>query len=172
MKKLKKSSIIITIVLISLIGGIIAYFTDGDTKTNKLRIGSNDITIVEEFDPPEDINPGETFKKDVSIRNTGMSNCYVRVKAIFTRSDMKEVSIIDWNTLSWKYDETDGYYYYNKVLEKDGLSDPLMQNVTISEFADAEALRNYDIIIYAESIQADTFKDYKEAWTEATKNIN
>lgn len=171
MKKIKKPSIIIALVLLAIIGGIAAYFADGDTKTNRLRIGSNDIKIIEDFNPPEDIEPGTSFKKEVTIKNTGLSNCYARVKVVFTRSDMKDVSIIDWNTSSWKYDESDGYYYYNKPLKKDEISDPLMENVTISEFAEAEKLNSYDIIIYAESIQADTFENYKDAWEEALKNI-
>ena len=93
----KKKTILAAVVLllVFVVGGAIAYFTDTDTKTNTFTIGNVDIDLVEtqwdaltktEGDPnipdaAEDMMPGEFVTKDPVIRNLSTKNpAYVFAK--------------------------------------------------------------------------------------------
>ena len=71
----KKKSIVIACVLalILLIGGVIAYFTDTDTKTNEFTLKADDVNIkiTETWTPADGLNlhPGATVSKAPSIEN-------------------------------------------------------------------------------------------------------
>ena len=57
--------------------------------------GANEITITEEYDPPDEIVPGEdtAFAKRVQVENTGTVPCYVRVRLEYSDSGMKEFCV-------------------------------------------------------------------------------
>ena len=93
----KKKTILAAVVLllVFVVGGAIAYFTDTDTKTNTFTIGSVDITLTEPLwdalvktngdttipDDAEDMMPGETVTKDPTINNISTKNdAYVYAK--------------------------------------------------------------------------------------------
>ena len=92
----KKKTIIAAAVLLMVfvVGGTIAYFTDTDTKTNTFTIGNVDITLTEDGwdaladtnnndipDVAEDMMPGESVTKDPLINNVSTKNpAYVFVK--------------------------------------------------------------------------------------------
>lgn len=80
----KKKSIILasTLALILLIGGIIAYFTDSDTKTNEFTLKDDDIniTLTENWNASDGLNlhPGAVVNKAPSIKNESLeSSVYV-----------------------------------------------------------------------------------------------
>lgn len=164
--------ILIALMFLGLIGGMIAYLADAETAVNEMSVGKNEIEIEEDFDPPDEIPPGASFPKKVQIRNVGKGNCYVRTKVLFSRSDMEELATIDWNTQDWTYNRQDGYYYYRDPLAENALSEPLMNEVSISASADPAQLASFDIIVYAESVQCGNFTDYQDAWSDFMKNIN
>ena len=64
------------------IGGIAAYLTSTKTLRNTITVGHNEIDIIETFEPPAALIPGTTFRKEVSVKNTGPVPCYVRVTII------------------------------------------------------------------------------------------
>jgi len=95
----KKKTILAAVVLllVFVVGGAIAYFTDTDTKTNTFTIGNVDITLTEPAwtelnsttdandndipDAAEDMMPGETVAKDPTINNVSTKNpAYVFMK--------------------------------------------------------------------------------------------
>lgn len=99
----KKRMIIAAIVLaiVLAVGGILAYFTDTETKTNVFTIGNVNITLTEPGwdetdsnnnnipDAAEGLIPGQTVTKDPKITlESGSSNAYlfmkVKVPAIVT----------------------------------------------------------------------------------------
>jgi len=94
MKKKKTILAAIVLLLVFVVGGAIAYFTDTDTKTNTFTIGNVDIDLVETAwdalpdedndkipDAAEDMMPGEFVTKDPVIRNRSTKNpAYVFVK--------------------------------------------------------------------------------------------
>ncbi len=95
----KKKTILAAVVLllVFVVGGATAYFTDTDTKTNTFTIGNVDITLTEpawtELDSTKDANdndipdaaenmmPGKTVLKDPTINNVSTRNpAYVFIK--------------------------------------------------------------------------------------------
>ena len=94
MKKNKTFLAAIVLLLLFVVGGAVAYFTDTDTKTNTFTIGSVDIDLIETGwdaltddnhndipDAAEDMMPGESVTKDPVIRNLSTKNpAYVFAK--------------------------------------------------------------------------------------------
>lgn len=156
--------------------GITSYLSDADSAGNKITIGGNNIKIEEEFNPPSELLPGVSFTKDVKVTNEGPNSCYVRIKAVFTDSDMEKFCDVDWNIYSennvngWIYNEEDGYYYYPASLAVSEKSPSLFTTITMKENASAKDFKDFDILIYAESYQADGFDNYEEAWEHYHRN--
>ena len=93
MKKNRTILAAVVLLLVFVIGGAIAYFTDTDEKTNVFTIGNVDITLTEPSwnltdtnnnnipDAAEDMLPGESVAKDPTINNVSTkSPAYVFVK--------------------------------------------------------------------------------------------
>ena len=94
MKRNKTIIAAVVLLLVFVVGGAIAYFTDTETKTNTFTIGSVDITLTEAGwdaltdtdedgipDLAEDMMPGESVTKDPLITNVSTKNpAYVFVK--------------------------------------------------------------------------------------------
>ena len=93
MKKQKTIFAAVVLLLVFLVGGAIAYFTDTDTATNIFTIGNVDITLTEPNwsttdedsngvpDASQDLMPGQTIAKDPTIQNVSTSNpAYVFAK--------------------------------------------------------------------------------------------
>lgn len=170
----KKIAIVLSCVLILAIGsaGIGAYLIDADSVINSLTIGQNTIEIVEVFDPPE-VEPGVTFTKDVKVKNTGPTECYVRIKALLSNSHMEQYCEIDWNVTDWIYNAVDGYYYYPAALLSGAETPSLMTTVKIKDDAPEAELVDFNIIVYAESVeshQGEGFSTYTEAWANYQRN--
>ena len=172
-RSVKTTATALALVGVLSIGGIIAYLTDGDKADNELVVGSNYIEIVEEFEPPSELVPGMEIKKNVKVENTGLSDCYVRIKAVFNNSHMEQYCEIDWNDTDWEYSSMDGYWYYPEILEDGDVTPSLMTKVTVSSYAPEEKLIPFEIIVYAESVestQAESYSDYAQAWENYQKN--
>ena len=180
MSKLKsffknKSAIIgVCILLMALIGtaSIGAYFMAADQQINETHIGYNEIKIVEEFTPPENITAGSEIPKDVKVTNIGPSACFVRVMAVFSDSTMGQYCTVDWNTTDWTYNSKDEYWYYNKAIAKGETTTSLFTKVIIG--SDASDVKDFNMIVYAESYQSYGYTDYSKAWAayQVNKPIN
>lgn len=131
--------------------GVSAYFTANRQANNSFTIGHVTSKIVEDFDPPNELKPGTSFKKQVSVKNIGPNDCYVRVLVTFSDDDIKNLCDIDYNTTDWTYDSRDQYWYYNYILKDGETTKPLFNTVTIKNDADEDKLVDFDINIYHES---------------------
>jgi predicted ribosomally synthesized peptide with SipW-like signal peptide len=61
-------------------GSTFAWFSSKDEVTNRLSASAAyDVSIAEDFQPPEDWIPGQTINKDVSAVNTGNVDAFVRM---------------------------------------------------------------------------------------------
>ena len=94
MKKNRTIIAAVILLLVFVVGGAIAYFTDTESKTNIFTIGSVDITLTETGwdalpdtnsndipDAAEDMMPGDTVTKDPLISNVSTKNpAYVFIK--------------------------------------------------------------------------------------------
>lgn len=85
----------IVLVLILAIGGILAYFTDTETKTNKFKMGGANITVTEpswpknDPDDPVDIVPGTKVAKDPIVTNLGDGEVYAFVEVTIPKETVK-----------------------------------------------------------------------------------
>ena len=73
-------SVIALVVLDISVASVSAYFSDREEKRNRITVGDSNIEIVEEFDPPEKIEPGSHFTKKVCMKNLGKSDCFIRCR--------------------------------------------------------------------------------------------
>ena len=94
MNKKKTMIAAVVLMLVLLVGGLIAYFTDTDEKTNTFTVGNVEIEVVETNwdalvdennndipDAAEDMMPGETVTKDPKVHNKSTKNkAYVFMK--------------------------------------------------------------------------------------------
>lgn len=161
---------LVVVVVVALTSGITAYLTDGDSADNNLSIGGNRVEIVEEFTPPEELLPGVVIPKNVMVTNVGPSDCYVRVMAVFSNGDMKQYCEVDWNTSNWVLNSTDGYWYYTKPIATGESTPSLFTTITIDDSAPADAIVEFDMIVYAESYQSAGSNSYTEAWANYQTN--
>ena len=200
MKKLNKKVIIP--VVAALAGGVFAgvrylpastsaYFSDKDKEANKFTIGENEIEVEEKFTPPDELVVGDnTFTKTVQFKNTGDVPCYIRAFIEFDDDSVRGVSKVspdgtNYYTMEefknhlpegWVYVDSGNmgpYYYYKNVIEV-GASTPKLLHSVKTTFADPADIENYNIYVYAESVQtldkngnAFTGADaWRTAWTE------
>ena len=193
-KEMKRSLAAVLAVAVIGIGGTYAYFTYMQSLKNSFTIGTNTITVTEDFEPPKEMEPGENvFKKKVQVENTGTVPCFVRVFMDFSDSSIADISQIspdgtdyyaaaeyaDHLPDGWVYvleeedDSLGGYYYYTEIVEPGKQTEPLLEKVK-THFDTADQIIDYDIIVYSESVQA-LDKDgaefegndaYRTAWTE------
>lgn len=172
MKKNFKIILSLFLICFSIFGvtSIYAYLTSLDKELNNITIGSNVIEVNEIFEPPIKLEPGIIFKKDVKVDNTGLSDCYVRIKAVYTDSDMGKYCSLDIDSENYIYNPDDNFYYYKNILESGASTPSLFTTVTLSQDIPVAEIKNFDILIYAESYPAADFKDYEAAWKHYQRN--
>ena len=159
-------------VLMSLsITTIAAYLADGDSASNAITVGGNRISIEEVYEP-EPIIPGDSIVKKVRIKNTGPNDCYVRIMAVFSDSDVGKYTRLDWNLKDWIYNEQDGYYYYPHILANEDVTSWLFTTLSFDEDLPEEMIKDVELIIYAESFQSEGFSQYEQAWKHFQMNCN
>ena len=86
MKKSSMRTLALTAILAGTvsIGGIMAYFTDGDTATNTFTVGKISLDLQEpSWVPPTNITPGQEIAKDPQIKNDGNNEEFVFLKVTF-----------------------------------------------------------------------------------------
>lgn len=220
MHKFNKKIVIPTLCALAVItaGVTVAYFTSAARSNNSFTVGTNTITIDENFKPPKELKTGlNSYKKQIKIKNTGTTDAFVRVYAEFSDSDAGNSSFISsdapssvsipegtsfsdaskklkaarykshdefWSTggpaNGWVYipddenNELGGYFYYTKHIAPGEKTDDLI-NTIATYYETADQLKDYEVIVYAESVQTadingETFEDseWQNAWDEFT----
>ena len=191
-KKTRIATILALVLVISCIGGVAAYYNDADNSVNTMTVGGSNVSIVENFDPPKEILPGTVITKEVSVVNMGPSECYVRVKAVFTTSDMEKYCTVDWNLYDaetnptgWIYDEEDNFWYYPVEMKDNDHTTNLFNTITVATHYDfngdgvideeteaipESVIESFDVLVYTEAYQSRGYDDYKDAWTDYAVN--
>lgn len=184
-KKLTAVALIVCMIAIMLVGASLAYFTDEtEVKENTFTVGNVEIELTEpnwdgegegegqgSKDAPE-VYPGEKLAKDPTVTNVGANPCFVRIKVTGldclkdacgeTTGDATLITVEGVNS-DWTL-HTDGYYYYNKVLEADKATPACFAGIRIPtalENGDAEA--EFHVDVYAEAVQA---QGAKASWSD------
>ena len=164
--KIEKKNKFLIVFIVSLsffLVGISAYLTDVELASNSFQNAVEKVEIVEEFNPPEELKPGISFVKKPSVKNTGTIPCYVRVFAEINDSVIGDYVDIDYDMTNWTKKD-DGYYYYNKILNSNELTSPLFTTVSISNDIEQDALNDFDIIVYTESVQEEGYSNIDDAF--------
>lgn len=158
---------VLAICLAMLAAETIAYFTADSKAHNVITTGGVQIAVQEWADeertkPFENVTgvmPETTVTKIVEIKNTGVSDAWVRVMVdkkivLPTGSVTPDASLVELacNTADWT--EKDGYYYYNKVLKPGEVTAPIFTAVTFkadmgNEYQNATAT----VDVFAQAVQ-------------------
>lgn len=165
--------------------GTVAYLTSKTTVvTNTFTAGNVTITLDEtdvdvygvkdsETRVTENgykLIPGHTYVKDPIIHvGSGSEDCYLFVKITDEIAAIQDTTTIG-NQLTangWALvdDETDVYYYNNKVSA--GANIEVFENFKIKSDADVSAYAGKTITVQAYAVQADGFADAAAAWEDA-----
>jgi len=84
MSKKKSIAVAIVLLLVLVVGGLLAYFTDTDTKTNTFTLGNNiEISLTETWDSSDGlgIHPGAVVSKKPAVKNDSTTTpAYVFMK--------------------------------------------------------------------------------------------
>ena len=102
-------SVIALVVLDISVASVSAYFSDREEKRNRITVGDSNIEIVEEFDPPEKIEPGSHFIKKVCMKNLGKSDCFIRCRLELSSEEILPYLEFDIDKAKWSLEE-DGYF--------------------------------------------------------------
>ena len=80
--------------ILVIIGIVIAFLIASEKRDNTVYIGEGDAEIVEEFEAPKKLEQSNEFKKQISVKNTGKNDCYVRVFVDFSSSEIRNKSYL------------------------------------------------------------------------------
>ena len=79
-KKIVSICLVVALAATAIVGGTLAYFTDTDSEENVFTTGNVDIDLEEVFDEENaKLMPGIDIQKEVTVKNVGTENAYVRV---------------------------------------------------------------------------------------------
>jgi predicted ribosomally synthesized peptide with SipW-like signal peptide len=155
-------------------GSTFAWFTSKDEVTNRLSASAKyDVSIAEDFQPPEDWIPGQTINKDVSAVNTGNVDAFVRMwlggqmrllsettatdqKDATTSITFTEVTDQKLKDLGLTYGAGNGVYYRELSQEKiDNAQDSAHATATNEEtnnpatFSEVQSMMAGGVLVYA-----------------------
>ncbi len=177
---MKKKVLILSLAVIALAvlaTGTLAFFTYEDTAHNVITSGGVTIEVIEKMkgegdtlvDFPEEgipgVMPGTSVSKIVSVKNTGLSEAWIRVSVeqAITGADKQPLpGVIRENipVMSFTVDgdlwiEEAGYYYYTKAVPAGESTEVLFREVVFApqmgnEYQGCTA----NIIVYAQAVQA------------------
>ncbi|HHD2804932.1 TPA: SipW-dependent biofilm matrix protein BsaA [Clostridium perfringens] len=165
------------------IGGSLAWFTSSDSITNPFSTASTDnpsnpnsgIKINEDFNKEDADNtlPGDNVTKQVNVSNKATYDQLIRVKIKKVWKDAKgeEKSDLDTKNIILNFENnltdsnkpeegkwiegSDGYYYYNGIVNPDGQTANLLESVTLSKDTTNEFKGlKFDVVVDSEGVQA------------------
>lgn len=164
-KPIIKVLLSVLLVTVALVGGTLAYLVASDDPIiNTFKLAN----VNTEIDEPED--GGNASTKTPWVENVGESTVFVRAKAVVVTGDGSSVPVTeadleilyndsdvvpgnnDWSNTEGVYwmAGDNGWYYYNRTLAKDQITEPLFDGVTVNPDLDKGA--KFDIYVYHESV--------------------
>lgn len=133
-------------------GEALSYFT-----TYAQAKGGRALILEEKTDLDEEvISDEDSLRKEVRVRNTGETDCYIRVK-VFAGSQVGQVqnsSMVSTAGENWREAE-DGFWYYESIVPAGGETEKLTVRITLPSEENREYLeiRNFDVIVVEECTQ-------------------
>ena len=149
---------VLFLLCLMMVGVTAGFLVSTDSALNRLSGGHNTAGIVESYAPPSSFAKGDEITKEVKVKNEGSVPCYVRVFAEVCDPEERDAMDIDYNTSDW-IKNSDGYYYYSRILNTGEDSTPLFKTLTAKADADG-----FKIICYSETVQAYGFGSAQAAF--------
>ena len=151
-KKVLIISIIMILILI-MSGTVYAYFTTFAEASGNVTFIFNDTEIAV-------TSKLENGKLNINIENVGDEDTFVRAKVLIP--DCAKVSS---NSANWTL-KTDGYWYYDKVLEAGNKSTTLQLNITINdrETREFNAVTNAEAVRVCYNEDGSTYANWQSAY--------
>lgn len=126
--------------------GTMAYFSADAQAHNVITTGNVKIEIqewansdkTEEFRNLDGIMPNTSVTKIAEVKNTGEADAWIRVKVTkeikLTGEGTPDLSLVklDLNTGDWEQND-DGYLYYKRIVEPEGVTAPIFTTVTFDK---------------------------------------
>lgn len=135
---------------------------------NVLITASFSNRIIEEYQIPDHVNPGQKISKIVNVKNTGTRDSFIRLRitGVLGKRNTEDQLVPDpsldpamiqmeFNTEKWK-NLGDGYWYYTDILEPGKTTkEPLLKGFWLRKEADNQYKgKDGEILVELESIQA------------------
>ena len=206
------------ILTVGIVGGTFAWFTSNDSVTNKFSTASTKeptnpdagIEIEEEIKDEDgdgkyddDVFPGMTMDKEVTVNSTANYEQFLRVKITkvwkvgdkevkyykekddgrieyYSESEYEDgAKELDYGKIklnlnnvsdskgnTWTDIKSDGYYYYNQILEPEATTEALLKSVTFVQGENDNYYKglNFEVIVQAEGIQTTGVTNETESW--------
>lgn len=151
-------------------GVTIAYFSDTERAVNIVNMGKVTHDTVEEAIGSE--------KKNVGVKVTGRSECYVRIMVTIPKSEQlvdhitiknangQDIPVTTWygyskgavlpsnNTGTWIYGG-DGYWYFSEPLDKDDGEVYILSSIKYHDLPKDLNKEQLTIVVYSESVQTE-----------------
>ena len=159
-----------------LAAGAWAWFTaTAEAETNEFTAGTVMISTENTYGNVANWNPGDTNAGEITVKNTGSKDIYVRVELTpawgalagddFAADSSLATSnvTLECNTTNWV--ESDGYYYYKGELSAGAETENLLSKVALSgsETDNDYQGKTFRITAVAEAVQA-SHDAYKDMW--------
>ncbi len=153
-KKILSLVAVVALVIVAVVGGTLAYFTDTDSADNVFTVGNVDIQLNEDFDADSaKLLPGDSnaITKEVSISVAeGSEDTYVWYEYLVPAELEDVLHIVNSDSTDWTYsyigtEEVDGVVYnvylalYKNVLAAGEETDVAMTQVYLDSAVDADA---------------------------------
>ena len=155
----------LTVLMLGVVGATISYLvTSTKPVTNTFKYAEVTCEVNESF--------SNGVKSDVTIKNTGNIDAYIRAAVIVTWKDAsgnvygqpvpEDAYTIQYNETKWT--KNGDYWYCNTAIAANASTDPLI--VTCSKTKDANPPDGYDLSveILADAIQSQPANAVTEAW--------
>lgn len=158
----------IALVLLGLItvGATIAFLSTATSSlTNTFTKGSITTKLEEEVDTDGTKKPW--------VKNTGENDCLVRIRVSISPESAGQKIILENLGAGgkWKFNENDGFYYYQGILEPGKTTEPLFTKVTVPVAGEAADL-SADWSAFLEEYPDFTITVYHEACQTAIGTAN
>ena len=144
-KKVKNKKYMIAIVVLLfavVVGTTYALFFSNTSLANLFSVGNFNVVTTETFTSPASWQPGQEISKTITATNNGNIQAAFRVKYSEAWVDSNNspisnvpndaVTINFINNYDWSYNSSDGYYYYNWIIEPGDTTRSLISGITLN----------------------------------------
>ncbi|WP_422485126.1 hypothetical protein [Gudongella sp. DL1XJH-153] len=144
----------ILLISIMVVGGTFAWFTSSpEASLTKGEMGIIKVEVI------------ENGLDNISVKNIGLSDCYVRVRLIPKWSNQTlSVSNVDIDINGSYWIEKDGYCYYKGSLGVSEMTTDLIESIVVGELTPEYEGAILTLKVVAEGVQT-TNEAWKEVWS-------